>query len=229
MPGYYIHLAACADQCLKNRSFVLGVEAPDILKKHLKIYGEVEKARAKYETLRTKDMPDYHELQYRAQQKERHGSTDGLHYGVSSSPDIKAFWNGLSKQQKSSYFYRGYAWHLLTDAIMYARLDINAKFQKFLEPYQEQHNVREAKKSEAKKALHTDWDKTNARIRDAYPNVSLTEEVKELGVVQFITDVKLVYVDWMIVKQTIDYLRTFDPLNGDMDVIIETVMNNIKN
>ena len=30
-------------------------------------------------------------------------------------------------------FYKGYAWHLLTDAIMYGRLDINARFTKTLE------------------------------------------------------------------------------------------------
>lgn len=228
MPGYYLHLAACAEHCLKNRSFVLGVETPDILKKHLKIYGNVEGARSKYETLRTRDMPDYHELQHRVRQKERRGSTDGLHYGVSSSPDIKAFWNGLSNQQKNNPFYRGYAWHLLTDAIIYGRLNIDAKFKKFLEPYQGVPNIMELKKCEAKKILHTDWDKTNARVRDTYPNVYLTEEVKELGVVQFITEGKLVFVDWMIIKDTIDYLRTFEPLNGDMDSIIEIVMNSIK-
>ena len=38
MPGYYIHLASSNEKALKNRSFVLGVEAPDMLKKHVKVY-----------------------------------------------------------------------------------------------------------------------------------------------------------------------------------------------
>lgn len=226
MPGYYLHHAACDEEALKNRSFVLGVEAPDILKKHVKVYGGIEGARSKYESLRTADMPEYHELEVRVQQKERHGSTDGLHYGVSSSPDVKAFWNGLSEDQKSNPFYRGYAWHLLTDAIMYGRLNIDAKFQKFLEANQGNPNIEELKKCEKKK-LHADWDKTNARVRDTYVGISLPDEVKELGVVQFITVGELVYVDWEVVEDTIDYLRTFDPLSGDMDEIIEKVMNGI--
>ena len=88
MPGYYLHLAACKGNTLKNRSFVLGVEAPDLLKKHFKIYGNVAEARKKYETLKTADMPDYSELETRIQQKETINSTTGLHYGVSSNPDI---------------------------------------------------------------------------------------------------------------------------------------------
>ena len=55
----------------------------------------------------------------------------------------------------------------------------------------------------------------------------LVDEVKELGVVQFIEEGELVYVDWHILKDTIDYLRTFDPLGGDMDSIIEDVLGSI--
>ena len=226
MPGYYLHFAACGGKSLENRSFVLGVEAPDILKKHLKVCGGIEAARAKYESIRTDDAPEYHEFEIRVQQKETHGSTDGLHYGRSSSPDIKAFWYGLSENQKNNPFYRGYAWHLLTDAIMYGRLDIDAKFQKFLEENQGLDNIDELRKVEVKK-LHTDWDKTNACVREAYPEISLPEEVKELGVVQYITEGELVYVDWRVLKDTIKYLRSFDPINGDMAAIIETVLSNI--
>lgn len=46
-------------------------------------------------------------------------------------------------------------------------------------------------------------------------------------VVQFINEGELVYVDWSILKETIEYLRTFDPLNGNMDAIIKTVLTNI--
>ncbi len=226
MPGYYVHFATCGNDTLKNRSFVLGVEAPDILKKHVKVCGGIDGARVKYESIRTDDAPDYCKLENRIQQKECYGSTDGLHYGLSSSPNVKAFWYSLSESQKNNPFYRGYAWHLLTDAITYGRLNIDAKFQKFLEANRGVPNIEELKKNEVKK-LHADWDKTNARIRDTYPEVSLPDEVKELGVVQFINDGEPVYVDWYLLRDTIEYLRTFDPIHGNMDVIIETVMNNI--
>ena len=226
MPGYYLHLAACGGHSLENRSFVLGVEAPDILKKHVKFCGGIEKAHAKYDSLRTSEMPEYCELQPRIQQKEAANSNGGLHYGLSSQPDVKACWSGLTEMQKANPFYRGYVWHLMTDAIMYGRLNIDAKFQKVLAENQENPNIEEIKKGEVKK-LHADWDKTNARVRDTYPEVFLPDEVKELGVVQFITEGDLVYVDWPLLKETIDYLRTFDPLNGDMESIIEEVLTSI--
>lgn len=226
MPGYYLHLASCGGHSLENRSFVLGVEAPDILKKHVKFCGGIENAHAKYDSLRTSEMPEYCELQPRIQQKETANSNEGLHYGLSSQPDVKACWSGLTEMQKANPFYRGYVWHLLTDAIMYGRLDIDAKFQKVLDENQGHLDIGELKKGEVKK-LHADWDKTNARVRDTYPEVSLPDEVKELGVVQFITEGDLVYVDWSLLKETIDYLKTFDPLNGDMESIIENVLNSI--
>lgn len=226
MPGYYIHLAVCGGHTLENRSFVLGVEAPDILKKHVKLYGGIEGARAKYNSLRTSEMPDYSELQSRIQQKETADSNKGLHYGHSSKPDVMACWSGLSEMQKANPFYRGYVWHLLTDAIMYGRLNIKEKFQEALKAYKNSSDIAESKKIELEK-LHADWDKTNARIRDMYPEVSLTEEVKELGVVQFIDGGSMTYVDWPTLKSTIDYMRTFDALNDDMEIIINSVLKNI--
>lgn len=224
MPGYYIHLATCRGRSLENRSFVLGVEAPDILKKHVKIYGGIEEAHTKYDSIRTSEMPEYCELQPRIQQKETANSNEGLHYGLSSQPDVKACWTSLSETQKASPFYRGYVWHLLTDSIMYSRLDIDTKFQKVLSENKGHLDMETLKKREVKK-LHADWDKINARVHDTYSEVSLPDEVKELGVVQFITEGELAYVDWPLLKETIDYLRTFDPLYGDMDAIIETVLN----
>lgn len=226
MPGYMLHFSACNGEALKNRSFVVGVEAPDLLKKHFKVCGGIDGARAKYyDTLKTADMPDYSELEKRVQQKERKGSTEGLHYGLSSSPDVRLFWKGLSSEQQKMLFYRGYAWHLLTDAIMYARLDIDSKFQKALEAWGEQ-NQEEFINNERQK-LHDDWNKTNALVRDTYKGIDLPAEVEELGVVKFIDEGELVYVDWNILKGTIDYLRTFDPINGDMDEMIEAVLGNI--
>lgn len=215
MPGYYLHLAACKGDSLKNRSFILGVEAPDILKKHVKVCGGIEGAHAKYDSLRTKDMPDYNELLPLIMGNDK----KGLHFGPSSNPDVMACWSGLSEEQKANPFYRGYVWHLLTDALMYARLHIDEKFMKVCQnggsPEQE------------RQILHRDWDKTNALVRDTYPEIILPEEIQELGVVQFIEEGDLVYVDWQILKSTIEYLRTFDPLNGNMDSIIKDVLSNI--
>lgn len=225
MPGYYVHLASCGGTTLGNRNFVLGVEAPDILKKYVKILGGIDGVRAKYEAICTKDSPKFQELEERIKQKERYGSTDGLHYGLSSSPNIMAFWNTLSDQQRRNSFYKGYAWHLLTDAIIYQRLAIDKKFQIFLEKNAQKPNLEQLREGEVKK-LHTDWDKINALIHETYPEVSLTEEVKELGVVKYIHGEELVYVNWPILKVTIDYLRNFDPINGDLLAIIKTIMNN---
>ena len=226
MPGYYLHFAACQVDLLKNRSFVLGVEAPDLLKKHVKVCGGIEEAHAKYDSLRTSEMPEYCELQTRILQKESAGNDEGLHFGVRSQPDVQACWASLTEEKKANPFYRGYIWHLLTDAIMYGRLNINAKFQNFLKKNDGRPNIEDLYKAEVKK-LHADWDKTNALVRDTYPEVILPEEVMELGVVQFIEKGDLVYVDWHILKDTIEYLRTFDPLNGDMNSIIEDVLRNI--
>lgn len=226
MPGYYLHFAACGGNSLGNRSFVLGVEAPDILKKHVKFYGGLDKARAKYNSMRTSEMPEYDELLPRILQKETADNNAGLHYGLSSNPDVMACWAELSDTQKANPFYRGYVWHLLTDAIMYGRLNIEEKFRNALEHEANNPNFESLYKKEVKK-LHEDWDKTNAHVRETYPNISLTEEVKELGVVQFLSQGEMTYVNWTLLKETIDFLRTFDPLNGDMDVIIETVLNSI--
>ena len=226
MPGYYLHFAACGGDSLKNRSFVLGVEAPDILKKHVKVCGGIEAAHAKYDSLRANEMPEYSELQSRILQKERADSNEGLHYGLSSKPDIMACWSGLSEKQKTNPFYRGYVWHLLTDAIMYGRLNIDAKFMKVLQENEGNPNLEEVKMQERRK-LHADWDKTNALVRDTYPEITLPEEVQELGVVQFIEKGDLVYVDWHILKDTIEYLRTFDPLYGNMNSIIKDVLGSI--
>lgn len=226
MPGYYLHFAACGGDSLKNRSFTLGVEAPDILKKHVKVCGGIDGAHAKYDSLRTKEMPQYCELQSRIMQKESADNNGGLHYGLSSNPDVKFCWSSLSEQQKTNPFYRGYVWHLLTDALMYSRLNIDARFLKVLQKNAGNPNLDEIKMQERKK-LHADWDKTNTLVRDTYPTITLPEEVQELGVVQFIEGEDLVYVDWHILKDTIEYLRTFDPLNGDMDAIIDKVLKTV--
>jgi len=225
MANYTGHQAGCRPDALKNRSFVIGLESPDLLKKYAK--NGIDYAREKYEQIKTSDMPDFSELEVRVQQKERAGSSEGLHFGLSSCPDIMACWNSFSEEQKNHPYYRGYFWHVLQDLVTYAKQDIDAKFQKVLDENEGNPNIVEIKKAEVKK-LHADWDKVNRPIMDTYPDVTITPEVKELGVVQF-TEGSLVYIDWVELKKTFDWLRTFDPLNGNMEEIIATVMTEIKN
>lgn len=217
MPGYYIHLAVCNNEALKERGFVLGVESPDILKKHLKLFGK-EGALKKYEELKVDCMPDYEELKIRIYQKEFRDRTDGLHYGISSNPNIKEYWNRLSKQQKSNPFYIGYLWHLITDKLIYKELDLDMKFRCDLDNYSGD-NIEEFKKRRKEK-LHTDWDKTNELIRLKY-KVDLTDEIRELNVVGFNKDTSLTYVDYDLICNIIDKLRRINPLNYDLDTFLD--------
>lgn len=228
MPGYYIHFAACKPEARENLSFLRGVESPDILKKHFKVFG-LEGAREKYNSLKTPDMPEYDELVERIQQKERIGSTDGLHYGVSSQPDIMAFWGSLSEKEKENPFYNGYLWHLITDVLVYAWLGIDKKFEQVIKQCPADVNIDELRKTETKK-LHNDWDRINACVRDRYPDVILTPEVVELKVVNYIEDKNFSYVDPAVVYRAIDYLRTFDQLKSsdkDIQFIYGMLANNI--
>lgn len=217
MPGYYIHFAACNSKSRENVSFLRGIEAPDILKKHFRMYG-TSGARQKYDFLQTPEMPDYKVLEERIQQKEKIGSTDGLHYGVSSQPNVGAFWKSLSNQERANPFYKGYLWHLITDAVVYALLDIDKKFEQVIKQTPPDVNIDELRKTETKK-LHSDWDRLNACVRDRYPDVVLTQEVLELGVVNFIEDKNFSYVNPFVVYKGIDYLRSFNPIEADENII----------
>ena len=226
MPGYLLHYAAVKPELLKNRSFMLGVEAPDILKKYIRIYG-IDGARCKYNWLKTSEMPNYDRLEERASQAEKPDSSEGLHYGISSNPNIWACWNSFTDAEKSNPFFRGYIWHLLTDYIMYKRLDINKKFTEILTPFKDDSNLVEIQKK-AKNELHRDWDKTNFRVKTTYPEVVLPEEIIDLDVVKYIDDDKLIYVNWPVLKSTIDFLRTYDPLNAttsEMEDMIKKIID----
>lgn len=219
MPGYYIHLAVCNNEALKERAFVLGVEAPDMLKKHLKLFGK-EEALKKYETLKVDCMPDYEKIKTRIYQKEFRDRTDGLHYGVSSNPNIKEYWNSLSHKEKSNPFYIGYLWHLITDKLIYKELDLDMKFRCALNNYSGD-NIEEFKKIR-KENLHKDWDKTNELIRLKY-KVDLTAEIRELNVVGFNKDAYLTYVDYDLICKVIDRLRKINPLKYDLDTFLNTI------
>ena len=152
-----MHFASCNPKCLKNRSFVCGVETPDLLKKYYSLYG-INGAKEKYNEIKQIDMPSFDVFKERIVQKENKDSSVGMHYGTSSNPNISLFWNSLSMEEKNNPFYIGYLWHLLTDLYMYKNLDIKNKLSKKGISFD-------------LNTLHRDWDKTNSKIRDAYNNV----------------------------------------------------------
>jgi len=222
MPGYYAHLATVNPVVSKNRCFIYGVEMPDLLKKYYKLGGLIY-AEEKYNLLHIKDMPFFSFFEERVQQDaDDKDSTNGLHYGWSSSPDIYLFWNSLSSNQKNNSFFIGYLWHLLGDKLVYSWLDIEGKFNSFLKQHKNDPNLSTLMEIEYKK-LHNDWDKLNALIRDRYPDVILTPEVIELNTVKYNSDSHLDYVDWNILKNIIDYMRSINPLEEDSEKIINEI------
>ncbi len=218
MPGYLLHFAACSSENLKDIGFMRGVEAPDILKKWYKI-GGIQYAEDKYNSLRVDGMPDFSSLKERIEQKETMYSTCGMHYGLSSCPKVVYFGVNLSEKEKSLAFYRGYLWHLLTDFAMYFKLDIDSKFKTTLAKFQDDENFQFFKQQQVKR-LHSDWDKTNSLVRKTYPDIILPQEVLELNVVKYIEG-QPYYVDWEILKSTIDFLRTMDPLKDPENTIFK--------
>ena len=223
MPGYLIHLASCQTKLLKNRSFVLGVEAPDLLKKYYKMTKDINEVQKKYETLKTEDMPDFERLSKRIKQQESKHSDSGLHFGVSSKPNIEACMEDLTEEEKQQPFWKGYLWHLSTDAIIYHQLDIESKFEKSLRPYQNDDNFDE-RHQEAVSTLHEDWDKTNLLVLVNYPEIKLPKEIDELKVVQLKTG-EPEYVDWKVLASSINLLRKFDPLNKDIRVLLDSLIS----
>ena len=111
---------------------------------------------------------------------------------------------------------------------MYNRLDIDAKMKAFYDENSGKENIK-ALFAQEKKKLHSDWDKTNSLINETYSNTALPEWIIELGVVNYLPAENLHYVDWSVLKNVIDYMRMFDPANGDMEEIIQSVLNEIAN
>ena len=228
MPGYYVHLATINKKTQKNKNFIKGVEAPDLLKYYYKNYG-LEEARKKYNTIKIDGMPSFSYFEDRIQQVENSKSDSGLHYGLSSNPNIEAFYNSLDNNQKNNPFYKGYLWHLLTDKIMYAYLDIESKLKRFTYLYKNDENLEKLRIQEINK-LHSDWDKTNSKIRDRYTDIILPKEIEELNIVKFIDDDNLSYVDFDIIKLLIDYMRLFNPIEDDIiKIIMDLLPDNNKN
>ena len=208
-----MHFASCNPKCLKNRSFVCGVETPDLLKKYYSLYG-INGAKEKYNEIKQIDMPSFDVFKERIVQKENKDSSVGMHYGTSSNPNISLFWNSLSMEEKKNPFYIGYLWHLLTDLYMYKNLDIKNKLSKKGISFD-------------LNTLHRDWDKTNSKIRDAYNNVKLPKEIKDLNIVGFIDNEDTNYIKWDELKKLIDNLRKYNPLENNIDDIIKTLTKKV--
>lgn len=206
MPGYYVHLASTNQVARRNSSFLKGVEMPDLLKTYLKRYGLV-KARKRYNDLKTPDMPDFSFFERRVQEKDN-DEENGMHYGSSAKPNFHLFWDSLTEEEKNSPFYRGYLWHLLTDYYAYQTLDLFSDIDINL--------------------LHDDWDRINVYIKSFYPDVELPLEVKNLGLVRFNDDNMFNYVDPTHISEIIDYLKTFDMLNDNPDIIMDEIMNKVQ-
>ena len=216
MPGYLIHLASCYPGSLSSQSFRLGVEAPDLLKGYYKRFG-LEGARSKWESLRIPGIPRFDRFEKRVQQPELKGSTDGLHFGPSSSPDLTAFWNSLSLPEQYSPFWRGYLWHLATDKVFYKRLRIEELLKKKMATMQRGKKAYEKEVSQ----LHLYWDRTNSLVLSHYPHLFIPLELQELDVIHFVEDKNFRYISEIILLDTIDYLRKFDPLS-------DGIMNSIQ-
>ena len=58
-----------------------------------------------------------------------------------------------------------------------------------------------------------------------YPDVILPPEIQELGIVKFVNEGQLSYVDWKVIQSLINYMRAFNPLEEDINAIIENFIN----
>ncbi len=217
MPGYYIHFATANKKNLKNRSFVCGLEMPDLLKHYLKKNG-IEGAKLKYDKLKTPDMPDFSYFEKRLLEKEEFDRPTGMHYGSSSKPDIKFFWNSLTKEEKSNPFFLGYLWHLLGDHLIYKKLNLTERMKQNIK-------LENSDVETETDILHTDWDKINNLVKNNYPYIIIPKEICNLSIISFIKEGKTKYANWHVIKESIDYLKQFDIANLDTDVLIEEVLN----
>lgn len=203
MPGYVIHLAACNYAELGYPGYQKGILAPDILKEWYKTKGSLEAVHLKYDQWKTTEMPEFELLAERINQKERLGSSEGLHYGLSTNPDIEAFMQDPNVNI-SIAFWSGYHDHLYTAKKIYQALKIDQKFSEIWEEIKNLPNAKEIYRQEVEK-LHNDWDVINKRYLKKY-NIVLPWEVFELDVVKF-KDGETTYVDVQILDEVVEDLR----------------------
>ena len=204
MPGYVIYLSASNYSELGYPGYLKGILAPDILKKWYKLFkGDMEAVRLKYEQWKTSEMPTFEVLAERLAQKEQEGSTAGLHYGLSSNPNIEAFLKDPNVNINLA-FWSGYHDHLYTDKRIYQTLKIDQKLNQKWEEIKNLPNAKEIYSHEIE-VLHNDWDILNKRYSEKY-DITLPPEVFELNIVQF-KEGKTVYVDAELLDKVIEELR----------------------
>ena len=81
---------------------------------------------------------------------------------------------------------------------------------------------------QATRLLEEDWYKINTLLSDAYSDVQMTPEVAQLGtnLQAHAPNMELALIDWDVLIQSIDWLRSYDPLAPNIDDTIEEILSN---
>ena len=232
MHSYYPYWASACPEAKQNRAFVVGLEIPDLLNDYRQKYKKngLSEAHAVYMMLQEEvsGLPDFNRFfAERLQQKERMGCTFGLHFGEKERPDVKVFWNWLPNSEKDNPFWRGFLWHLLTDALIKPRLDTSAKVKAHIDAQRTGNSIDVKAMQAANGMLEADWRKVNYLLLSKYPDVKVTPEVEELGtnIVQNGSAMNLQFIDWTILTAFIDFLRSFDPLGDNINETIKQILS----
>ena len=226
MPNSYVHLVCCNPKLLENRSFVIGNEAPHLLKVWFKQEG-MDKTRVEYLSIQQKDMPAFCTLEERISQKERWAYDSGLHFGKKDNPHIDAFWQALSPDERKSDFWRGYLWHLLTDMFIHSKLALKEKLDSKMRAFEGSQDQKEFFLRKEASRMNDDWRKVNSLLLHTYPEVNLTHEIRNLDEIHFICPDTLDYIYWPDLKDYINYLRSFNPLSQDIEKIMREIQGKI--
>ena len=232
MHSYFQYWASACPEAKQVRAFVIGLEIPDLLKDYRKKYKiGLAEANAVYEALQkeTDGLPDFSKyFSERLMQKERLGSSFGMHFGKKLCPNVKAFWNWVPDSEKANPFWRGYLWHLISDRVINPRLNINQKIKTLSETKKiSQKELGTFMQEEVTPILEKDLHKVNILLSDAYSDVQMTPEVEELGItLHAYPDMELSFIDWNVFIQSIDWLRSYDPLASNIDDTIEEILSN---
>lgn len=232
MHSYFQYWASACPEAKQVRAFVIGLEIPDLLKDYRKKYKNgLAEANAVYEALQkeTDGLPDFSKyFSERLMQKERLGSSFGMHFGKKLCPNVKAFWNWVPDSQKANPFWRGYLWHLISDRVINPRLNINQKIKTLSETKKiSQKELGTFMQEEVTPILEKDLNKVNILLSDAYSDVQMTPEVEELGItLHAYPDMELSLIDWNVFIQSVGWLRSYDPLAPNIDDTIEEILSN---
>lgn len=81
---------------------------------------------------------------------------------------------------------------------------------------------------QATRILGEDYYKVNALLSDTYNDVHMTPEVEQLGtnLQAHAPNMELALIDWDVLIQSIDWLRSYDPLASNIDDTIEEILSN---